>query len=74
MKFLAKWYLLFFIALSSLFFVGCDDYITPQKRITNMTHVLERDHGFSHGTALFISSVVVVLWLYFVLKNRNRRK
>ncbi len=59
MKFLAKWYLLFFIALNSLVFVGCDDY-TPPKRVAK----LERDYGFSHGTALFISSVIVALWLY----------
>ncbi len=63
MKFLAKWYLLFFIALSSLVFVGCDDY-TPPKRVANMAHELERDYGFLHGTALFISSVIVALWLY----------
>ncbi len=71
MKFLAKWYLLFFIALSSLVFVGCDDY-TPPERVANMAHRLELDYGFSHGTALFISTVLLALVLYFSIKNQRK--
>ncbi|ADO04449.1 hypothetical protein HG560_06255 [Helicobacter pylori] len=71
MKFLAKWYLLFFIALSSLVFVGCGDP-NPQSRVGRWAHELERDYGFSHGTAVFIASVVFVLMLYVIAKNRKR--
>ncbi|EQL54408.1 hypothetical protein Taitung35_08860 [Helicobacter pylori] len=67
MKFLAKWYLLFFIALSSLVFVGCDGS-SPEHRLA---HSLERDYGFSHGTALFISAVVFTLVYYFDKKRRG---
>ncbi len=62
MKFLAKWYLLFFIALSSLVFVGCNDRIS---------HMLERDYGFSHGTALFIATAIFTLVAYINKKRRG---
>ncbi|QQW88345.1 hypothetical protein HG566_05975 [Helicobacter pylori] len=66
MKFLAKWYLLFFIALSSLVFVGCDD----PGPIHGVAHNLERDYGFSHGVALFIA--FIVLWIHLSMRNRRR--
>ncbi|AFI03690.1 hypothetical protein [Helicobacter cetorum] len=59
MKFLGKWYLLFFIGLSSLVFVGCEES-AHQRFIRQTTENLER-HGFSHGTSMFLAMLIFVV-------------
>ncbi|WQT02898.1 hypothetical protein E5D87_06410 [Helicobacter pylori] len=73
MKFLAKWYLLFFIALSSLVFVGCDDSHPHSHKKTFMgdkVRNLELDYGFSHGFAVFTVTALFVLAVYLGRRGR----
>ncbi|WQT69476.1 hypothetical protein E5D91_06390 [Helicobacter pylori] len=73
MKFLAKWYLLFFIALSSLVFVGCGDSHPHSHQQTfkgNAVRNLELDYGFSHGFAAFTVFVLFALAVYLGRRGR----
>ncbi|WP_104747808.1 hypothetical protein [Helicobacter cetorum] len=77
MKFLGKWYLLFFIGFSSLVFVGCEQesykhrhsHDSQGNRGEKLVRGLE-DKGFSHGSAMFIAFVLLVGIGYIVSKDK----
>ncbi|WP_104761320.1 hypothetical protein [Helicobacter cetorum] len=75
MKFLGKWFLLLFIGLSSLVFVGCEQESYKHMSSHSDTRYGKavrgfENEGFSHGTSVFF--VIVLIALGVLISSRNK--